>query len=122
MITGWVEFFKGKLSKNREFVSLDAKNPENPRPYELRKFEAISTPSAVAISGIASYPGMESTFRSDTPDHFSKETQREYKSPTLSFSSPRTMSRATTSVEWDPRSSQARGGLGLHPPEHEDKI
>ncbi|KAH7399291.1 hypothetical protein BKA66DRAFT_407056 [Pyrenochaeta sp. MPI-SDFR-AT-0127] len=119
MITGWIEFFKGKFSKNGEFVSLDAKNyTGNPRNYELKKFEPQPPPSALTPPGIASY----NNFRSDTPDYFNKETQREYRSPTLSFSSPRPQSRAATQVEWDPRSSHARGGLGLHPPDFEDKI
>lgn len=123
MFTGWVELVKGKFSKNREFVSLDAKNyTENPRNYELRKFEPLqSPPSALTTPGLASY----ANFRTDTPDYFTKETQheREYRSPTLSFSSPRPQSRATAAqVEWDPRSSHARGGLGFHPPDFEDKI
>ncbi|KAJ4372181.1 hypothetical protein N0V83_003954 [Neocucurbitaria cava] len=121
MIKGWYDLFRG--NKNREFVSLDAKHhTETPRTYELKQFEPQyepqSPPSALTAPGIASY----TNFRTDTPDYFSKETQREYRSPTLSFSTPRPQSRSAAQVEWDPRSSHARGGLGLHPPDFEDKI
>ena len=132
MITGWVEFFQNKFSSKREFVSLDAKVSENPmtprtprtpRHYEMKKFEPISPPPIPITPSSAGFP-LVNPYRSDTPDHLSKEAQRAYRSPTLSFSSPRPPSRATTStqVDWDPRSSHARGGLGLHPPESEEKI
>ncbi|EAT88125.1 hypothetical protein HBI56_095890 [Parastagonospora nodorum] len=123
MFSGWLDFFRGKFSKNREFVSLDARNlAEHSRNYELKKFEdgAIQSPANVLTHPpeIAGY----GQFRSDTPDYFTKETQREYVSPTLSFSTPRPMSRSATQVDWDPRSTHARGGLGFHPPEYDAKI
>jgi hypothetical protein len=124
MFTGWFNLFRNKFSKNREFVSLDAKHlAENNQNYELKQFDndilrspesALTSPPAIAGYG---------NFRSDTPDYFTKETQqREYKSPTLSFSTPRPQSRAATHVDWDPRATHARGGLGLHPPEYDTKI
>jgi hypothetical protein len=123
MFTGWLEFFRNKFSKNREFVSLDARNvPEQSRNFELKDLEdgTIQSPSHVLSSppDIAGY----GSFRSDTPDYFTKETQREYVSPTLSFSTTRPPSRSVTQLDWDPRSTHARGGLGLHPPEYEPKI
>jgi hypothetical protein len=123
MFTGWLEFFRNKFSKNREFVSLDARNlAENSRNYELKRFDdgTIQSPASALTSPpeIAGY----GNFRSDTPDYFTKETQREYRSPTLSFSTPRPLSRSATQVDWDPRSTHARGGLGLHPPEYDAKI
>jgi len=123
MFVGWYEFFKSKFSKNREFVSLDAKNlGDDHLNYELKKFDngGLKSPESALRSPpeIAGY----GNYRSDTPDYFSKETQREYKSPTLSFSTPRPQSRAAH-VDWDPRATHARGGLGFHPPEdHESKI
>lgn len=118
MFSGWIDFFRGKFSKNREFVSLDARNlAEHSRNYELKKFDddTIQSPSNVLTppADIAGY----NHFRTDTPDYFTKETQREYVSPTLSFSSPRPPSRSAAQVDWDPRSTHARGGLGFHPPE-----
>jgi hypothetical protein len=131
MITGWRDFLRKKFSKNREFVSLDARNPtEDVRPFELKNFEPQSPPNVHSPPGLASYAVAD--MRTDTPDYFHKETQhdyysretqqREYKSPTLSFSTPRPQSRAATHVEWDPRSSHARGGLGLHPPDYDAKV
>jgi hypothetical protein len=122
MFTGWLEFFRNKFSKNREFVSLDARHLAEQRNYELKNFEdgTVQSPSNIFTPppDIAGY----NHFRSDTPDYFTKETQREYVSPTLSFSTPRPLSRSATQVDWDPRSTHARGGLGLHPPEYESKI
>jgi hypothetical protein len=122
MVVGWRDLIRSKFSKNREFVSLDARNPtEDLRHFELKNFdEPQSPPSAYNTPGLASYA--MGNARSDTPDHFHKEVQREYKSPTLSFSTPRPQSRAATHVDWDPRSSMARGGLGLHPPDYDSKI
>lgn len=122
MFKAWYELFRNKFSKNREFVSLDAKHhAENPHTYELKRFEqtTIQSPDSVLTPPpeIAGY-----NFRSDTPDYFQKETQREYRSPTLSFSTPHPQPRAVTQVGWDPRSTHARGGLGLHPPEYDVKI
>jgi hypothetical protein len=117
MVTGWRDLIRTKISKNREFVSLDARNPtEDVRHFELKSFEPQSPPSAYTSPGLASP-------RSDTPDYFHKEIQREYKSPKLSFSTPRPQSKAAAAhVDWDPKSSHARGGLGLHPPDYDSKI
>ncbi|KAH8732824.1 hypothetical protein GQ44DRAFT_6304 [Phaeosphaeriaceae sp. PMI808] len=123
MFTGWADFVRSKFSKNREFVSLDARNlAENSRNYELRKFndDAIQAPPTALTPPpeIAGY----GHFRTDTPDYFTKETEREYKSPTLSFSTPRPQSSSLAQVDWDPRATHARGGLGLHPPEYDTKL
>ena len=123
MLTGWVEFFKSKFSKNREFVSLDAKHyQDNSKNYELKKFEQIdvqSPPQAFSSPDFASH-------RDGTPDYFQKETERPYRSPTQSYSTPRPFSQGTVAayprMDWDPRSTHARGGLGLHPPDFDSKI
>ncbi|KAI5375043.1 hypothetical protein J4E82_006343 [Alternaria postmessia] len=122
MVVGWRDLIRSKFSKNREFVSLDARHPtEDIRQFELKNFdEPQSPPNAYNTPGLASYA--MGNARSDTPEHFHKEFQRDYKSPTLSFSTPRPQSRAATHVDWDPRSSMARGGLGLHPPDYDSKI
>lgn len=124
MVTGWIEFFKSKFSKNREFVSLDAKHYQgNPKDYELRKFEQTDLQSPPHI--LASPDSVD--HRDGTPDYFQKETnERPYQSPTQSYSTPRPFSQGTIAayprVEWDPRSTHARGGLGLHPPDFDAKI
>lgn len=122
MVTGWRDFIRAKFSKNREFVSLDARNPtEDVRHFELKNMEHQPPPNAYMTPEIASY--VMSNPRSDTPEHFHKDVERDYKTPTtLSFSIPRTHSRTATHVDWDPRSSMARGGLGLHPPDYDSKI
>lgn len=125
MVTGWRDLIRSKFSKNREFVSLDARNPnEELRHFEMKNFamDPKSPPSAYTTPGLASYA--VASVPPDTPDYFHQDgQQREYKSPTLSFSTPRPQSRsAAMNVEWDPRSSHARGGLGFHPPDYDAKI
>ncbi|KAF3001987.1 hypothetical protein E8E13_007877 [Curvularia kusanoi] len=123
MLTGWVELFKSKFSKNREFVSLDAKHhQENPKTYELRKFEQTdlqSPPHAFSSPGFYDH-------REDKQDYFQKESERPYRSPNQSYSTPRPFSQDSIAgfprVDWDPKSTHARGGLGLHPPDFDSKF
>jgi len=121
MVTGWLELFREKFGGNRDFVSLDAQN--NICDLELKRYagpEASSLSSTNLASSLAAAP------RSITQDQSTKETQeieREYRSPTLSFSTPQPRSRlGTANIKWDPTSSHARGGLGLHPPDRGPKI
>jgi len=122
MVTGWIELINKKVRKQGEFVSLDAQMySENAKTYELQKFGPNGTPIP---TGFSSPP---STYASPmgrkTPDFLSSESQREYRSPSMSFSSPKTPFQPHEKQPWDPRSTQARGGLGLHPPiidEHEE--
>lgn len=130
MFTGWLELVRCKFGSKREFVSLDAhKYAVGEHQIELGQVQ----PS------IATYPGTHSADvspislkeKSDiepyrrsvtsTPEHFSREATREYTTPNLSFSTPRAPSQAVTHSEWDPRATHARGGLGFHPPVHEEE-
>jgi hypothetical protein len=121
MFTAWWDLFRTRLSSKREFVSLDAKQ-QDARNYELIKVaspmprapeSAITSPSVEPFS-----PSVRSSVGS--PDYFGKEVQREYRSPTLSFSTPRAPSQSGMRSDWDPRATHARGGLGLHPPDEKD--
>lgn len=123
MFTGWWELFRLRFTSHREFVSLDAKqHTPGPLNYELKK--VALGPIGSPRSGVTSPgPGLDA-YRpalTGTPDHFSREAQREYRSPDLSFSAPRAPSQAAMRVAWDPRSTHARGGLGLHPPLSDDE-
>lgn len=123
VFTAWGELIKSKFSSKREFVSLDAKQyTQDQKNYELRKVaqSPIMSPESAAIS-----PGGDDYkfARSGTPDYFGKESQRQYRTPSLSFSTPRAPSQAATHSDWDPRAMHARGGLGFHPVvEHDDDI
>jgi len=126
MFTGWRDLFLAKFGSKREFVSLDAKQPPEYTPtgheFELTKFSQMplaSPPSAVTSPGGEYERDPYRRSLSGTPDYFNKETQRTYTSPKLSFSTPRVPSQIATHGEWDPRSTHARGGLGLHPPVYE---
>ncbi|KAF2270635.1 hypothetical protein CC78DRAFT_137986 [Lojkania enalia] len=123
MFSAWWDLIRSKTSSKREFVSLDAKQHTNDvRNYEL--MQVTRSPLKVPESAVTS-PGAEfDPYRrslTGTPDYFGKEVQREYRSPTLSFSTPRPPSQSAMRMDWDPRSTHARGGLGLHPPVIDDE-
>jgi hypothetical protein len=113
MFPAWLELARSKFGSKGEFVSLDAKQYTDVKAYELSKVapSPVKPPESAFTSPSPSE--FESWRRSvtNTPDHFSKEIQRDYSTPNYSFSTPRAPSR----VEWDPRASHARGGLRLHP-------
>lgn len=142
MFTGWKLWFQEKFTRQREFVSLDARRfSSDARTFELLKvgggqspayvatmqspsegyvatMHALKTPESAITSPSATYgynsPGSPVSGR-QTPDYFGKEVQRQYRSPTHSFSTPRAPSATAVRADWDPRSTHARGGLGLHP-------
>jgi hypothetical protein len=117
MFTGWLEFFRTRFSSKREFVSLDAKQYADMKDFELAKMQSPRAPeSAITSPSNSEFDHWRRT-ATNTPDHFSKEVQRDYSTPNLSFSTPRAPSR----VEWDPRATHARGGLRLHPIDDEDE-
>lgn len=147
MFTGWKIWFQEKLSSSkREFVSLDARRfSSDARTFELLKvggqspgyvsamqtpggetytstLQVLKTPESAVTSPSGTYgynsPGSPVSGR-ETPDYFGKEVQRTYRSPTHSFSTPRAPSATAVQVDWDPRSTHARGGLGLHPVQDE---
>lgn len=147
MFTGWKIWFQEKFSSSkREFVSLDARRfSSDARTFELLKvggqslgyvsamqtpggetytstLQALKAPESAVTSPSGTYgynsPGSPVSGR-ETPDYFGKEVQRTYRSPTHSFSTPRAPSATAVQVDWDPRSTHARGGLGLHPVQDE---
>lgn len=127
MITGWLELIRSKFSKNREFVSLDAKHyQDNTKNYELKRFEQEEPSHLQYPQEAYKSPLGDEPHQPGTPDYFNKEVQRPYQSPEQSFSTPRPISppeqMGYPHVDWDPRSTHARGGLGLHPPESESKF
>ncbi|KAK0660957.1 hypothetical protein DIS24_g2989 [Lasiodiplodia hormozganensis] len=137
MFTGWKTWFQEKFSGNREFVSLDARRfSSDARTFELLKVggQASGYVSTVHSPGGETYVSTMQAMKSPestvttpsavygsplsgqhTPDYFGKEVQRNYRSPSQSFSTPRPPTASGTRVDWDPTSTHARGGLGLHP-------
>jgi hypothetical protein len=127
MLTAWVDFFRARLHKKSEFVSLDARRfSGDARTFELLKVGqnsamSIRSPETAFTSPRSPEPNeLVDYTRSGTPDYFGKESGRNYRSPQLSFSSPKTPSQGNAHMEWDPRSTHARGGLGFHPPKEDD--
>ncbi|KAF2875036.1 hypothetical protein BDV95DRAFT_486883 [Massariosphaeria phaeospora] len=123
IFTAWWDLFRAKTSSKREFVSLDAKqNHTDDKQYELNQYaqSPLKVPESAFTSPSEDYDPYRRSL-TGTPEHFGRELQRQYQSPTLSFSTPRAPSQQTMHVEWDPRSTHARGGLGLHPPLSEDE-
>lgn len=151
MFVGWWEMFRSKFSHKREFVSLDAKrySGEQPRTYELlrvgSKDPMVPVPVHKPETGhmVSPTETQISAFSGTTSEYYTKEYSRptsrrsqmsaheytNYTSPKMSFSGPRTPSQVLTESrtsrnmrDWDPRSTFARGGLGLHPPTEEEDI
>ncbi|KAF2186912.1 hypothetical protein K469DRAFT_686135 [Zopfia rhizophila CBS 207.26] len=123
MFTAWWELIRSKFSSKREFVSLDAKQyTSDARHYELMKVanSPLKPPESAVTSPSTDFDPYRRSL-TGTPDYFGKEIQREYRSPNLSFSTPRSPSQVAMRVEWDPRATHARGGLGLHPPIIDDE-
>jgi hypothetical protein len=133
MFTGWVEWLRSKFSRNREFVSLDAKrSSRDQRTFELLRVGSndhvtLHNPQTTTITS-PTETMTSSSYGTKTSDYFSKDisisrtASRDYTSPSMSFSSPRTPSqvigdpRSSRIRDWDPTSTYARGGLGFHPP------
>lgn len=127
MVTGWIDLFRDKTGQKREFVSLDAQNyTAQAKAYELLKVSnptLLDTPKSGVASTIASpQEAYTSPLGRATPDYFGSEVQRNYRSPSMSFSTPKTPYQGggqdtnQSRVDWDPRITYARGGLGFHPP------
>ncbi|KAF1959309.1 hypothetical protein CC80DRAFT_324984 [Byssothecium circinans] len=120
IFTAWRDLFRHKFSRQREFVSLDAKHDNHladAHQFELSKFAGNPiSPISLPQSAVTSPGGDYGPYRrSDTPEYFNKETQheRDYTTPSFSFSTPRSPRSPT---HMDLYSMHARGGLGLHPP------
>jgi len=124
MITGWYHLIRRKFTSKQEFVSLDAKNSNN---IEMLKFQNDSIRSAkeypdayaeVDVTSPASTYSGDMVDRKSPTDFVSPQTswgspdERVYRTPSMSFSQPRRQSRGNV---WEPSSTFARGGFGLHP-------
>ncbi|CAI6272253.1 unnamed protein product [Periconia digitata] len=120
MITAWPGVFRQRFGRHkRDFVSLDAKHDARvgSQQYELSKFPA-GPQSAVTSPGFNTEFDPHNRSGTTSPEYFSKGSQqREYSAPKHSFSAP----LSPTRTEWNPQSTHARGGLGLHPPLEEDE-
>ena len=119
MFPAWWKLIRSKFGHKREFVSLDAKQTTTDlRNYELMKVaqSPIRAPESALTSPAPDY----SPYGRSTPDYLGKEVQRQYRSPSQSFSTPRAPSAQAMHVDWDPRATHARGGLGLHPVDDEE--
>lgn len=122
MVTAWIDLFRTQFGQKREFVSLDAKHEAHveAQQYELSKFPGspISVPPS-AIASPASNDDFDMHSRSYSQDYFKEDIEREYSPPKHSFSAP--LSPTHRAPDWDPQSTHARGGLGLHPPVIEEE-
>ncbi|KAL9062628.1 MAG: hypothetical protein Q9157_008759 [Trypethelium eluteriae] len=97
----------------------DFKDP-NKVATTLITTQEINSPS----SSYASPVGSVSRRGTDTPEFFRRSEERTYRSPSMSFSTPRTPGGGRVSDvgrgDFDLRTPAARGGLGLHPPIEDD--
>lgn len=108
MLRGWVDLFRRKISRRHEFVSVDA--------HGLRDYEMLTSPNPKAVvitepEPVAS-PDTNYSARAFSPtsqnagsDYFSRDSK--YRSPPMSFSSPRPPSAQQNQPTWDPSSTHA---------------
>lgn len=148
MFTGWWELLHAKINHKREFVSLDAKrnSAADQRQFELTRvgsrgpltLNTLSIITGPTIISPTETAVTSASFGAKSPEYYGKDISlsrevsvaREYHNPHMSFSSPRTPSQSSRTGsrngsqrgvrEWDPTSTYARGGLGLHPPNEEE--
>ncbi|KAF2146682.1 uncharacterized protein K452DRAFT_294234 [Aplosporella prunicola CBS 121167] len=122
MVVGWGEWFRNQINLNREFLSLDAnRNSVDDRGHELGKVESqspypetLKTPDTAVTSPSETLSVSPSS--TVKQNFLGKDLQRAYHTPVQSFSAPRAPSAmAVTRIDWDPTTTFARGGLGLHP-------
>ncbi|KAK2785353.1 hypothetical protein FQN53_007793 [Emmonsiellopsis sp. PD_33] len=119
MILGWIDLFKRKLGRSREFVSVDARDRVgNNRSYEMINASSRNqvvkspepllppSPSDLSMSTLRFSGGKET-------ESYTREIK--YTSPALSFSTPRPPSathshnhRRTNSRDWNPQSTFAQ--------------
>ena len=136
MIKGWTDVVQARLTRKREFVSVDARRfSSDPRTYEMLqsppqagmqspKPEHDPSQDSKQMEHVSPAAAVYSTDRPTTShtdrekDYFGREAI--YSSPHLSFSSPRApSSRASTTVatrEWDPLATQAKGTVARPDP------
>ncbi|KAI9687058.1 MAG: hypothetical protein M1822_002468 [Bathelium mastoideum] len=116
----------------------DAMRIGSPHPIPLEHLEGtdFKDPNKIASayiatkelrspsSGFTSPVGSISQRERDTADFLRGGEERSYRSPSLSFSTPRAPGASRSSdvsrADWDIRTPAARGGLGLHPPIEDD--
>ncbi|KAF2674233.1 hypothetical protein BT63DRAFT_5292 [Microthyrium microscopicum] len=114
LLSAWVDFFRSRFSRKREFVSLDAKRFSND-PRTIQMMEMHNTPNRVASANTAlsgtdtissKEPGEGSPYFAQS--HF----ERNYKQPRMSFSTPRPLSSHATRG-WDGNDTQSIGKSSL---------
>jgi len=110
MVSGWIEIITSPFNRSHDFVSVDARRISDPRNYEM----LTSPPRPVYlhknIDDVESSPDMEQ----HSPRDWEPALQREgyygreatYRSPTLSFSTPRPPSRSASGAT---RSGSSQG-------------
>lgn len=100
MVTGWVELIKRPFNRSHDFVSVDARRISDPRNYEMLTSPPRPVHFHKSVEDIESSPDVEQ----HSPRDWEPALQREryfgrdaaYRSPTLSFSSPRPPSRSAS--------------------------
>lgn len=103
MFTGWYELMRNRIKPNKEFVSVDARVFKDPRSYEMlasTRDQGRKTPEPTISQPITPLSAIKSG--RETPDYFGREAR--YKSPTRSFSAP----KSPPEQAWDASRSHAQ--------------
>jgi len=99
MVTGWWETIKAPFNRSHDFVSVDARRISDPRNYEM----LTSPPQPMmhkTIEDVESSPDTENHSARDWEVKNTREvsfgSEATYRSPALSFSSPKPPSRSAS--------------------------
>jgi hypothetical protein len=111
LLVAWVDFFRKRFSRKREFVSLDAKRFSNdPRTIQMMEMNANATnrvaSANTALSGTETFSSKEPG--SGSPYFAQQHFERNYKQPRMSFSTPRPSSANAPRPNWDVNDSYAQ--------------
>ncbi|PWY90735.1 hypothetical protein BO70DRAFT_367979 [Aspergillus heteromorphus CBS 117.55] len=108
---GWAEFFKSRMGKPSEFVSVDARRTPDSRAYEMLSNNGGLPPyNMKEPEPIVRTPSAARTLGTKTPDGgYGREAR--YVRPSMSFSSPQPPPNVSQGAarEWDPEATFARG-------------
>jgi len=100
MVTGWFEIIKGPFNRSHDFVSVDARRISDPRNYEMLTSPPRPVHFHKSIDDVESSPDMEQHSPRDWEPALQRDgyfgSEAAYRSPTLSFSTPRPPSRSAS--------------------------
>ncbi|KAI9930126.1 hypothetical protein MW887_011936 [Aspergillus wentii] len=101
MFVGWVDFFRSKFGKEREFISADPERYTDSRAYEMITNSTL--PSLKTPEPVVRAPSPILKASPTTSEHYGRDAK--YSRPPMSFSRP--LPASPQGRDWDPKSTFA---------------